>query len=425
MKKFALIISILLLSTQIFAAEKIDATTNLALTKNAFGTFSDPTVVTDGKLRGNFAQSGNTSDAPQFLTIDLGTNMYLDRVKIYWDKAALSNGFIVRTSADAKVWQEEASDLDAADGVLDNNTGTVAISISLKRAVINTRYLQIMVPSSSKVTNPKGTFVRISEVEIYPSLSQTFILNSLDVYAVTGTTAFMKFNTSVGAASGTISYGLEPGKMDKVAINTEAGVDNSVTITSLKPATTYFYQLKAVDYFGNTVTSKVQTFTTIGENVALKKKVTGTFTALPPKDKYVQSGNADEVLARVTDGGTSYFTSMATSGSIYNADQFVIIDLGRNYNLKTILSYWRRLVYPEALIIQLSSDGNSWNTVADGVNVNDGNFARSDAGDPMKVLAVKAAPARYVKLLVKKDSAFYHKHSDWDFVQLMEVQAFE
>jgi hypothetical protein len=394
MKKLALILAVLLVSVTTSYAAKLDPNTDIAKDMSAFGSFSNPALVTDGKIKGLFAQSGNIDEAPQYLTIDLGTNQYLDRVKIYWDKNALSNDFIVRTSADAKVWQEEARDLDAANGVLDNNTNTVAISISLKRAIINTRYVQIMIPASSKITNAKGSYVRIGEVEIFPSLTQTFLLGNIDIYAVTGTTALIRYATSVGAATGTISYGTEPANMDKVAINTESGVSNSIVIVGLKPGTTYFYQLKTVDYFGNALTSKVQTFTTIGDNVALKKKVTGTFTALPPQDKYVQAGTADEVLARVTDGGTSYFTSMATSGPISVADQYVIVDLGKTYNLKSVLSYWRALAYPESLVIQTSLDGNTWVTADDGVSANNGLFARSDAGDPIKVLVTKVTPAK-------------------------------
>ena len=37
----------------------------------------------------------------------------------------------------------------------------------------------------------------------------------------------------------------------------------------------------------------------------------------------------------------------------------------------------------------------------------------------------EGAEARYVQVLIEKGSPYFVKHTDWDFVQLMEVEVFE
>lgn len=428
MKKYSIFIILvtvmLLAASYVQAARPLEADTNLAEGKSANGTFDGLAFATDGKLTGGRATSGNITDTPQYLSIDLGASMYLDRVKIYWDRDALSNDFTVKTSTDSRAWVEEASGLDAANGVADNASKTVALSISLKRAMASSRYVQIMIPAGTRVKNASGNFVKIAEVQVFPAVGQKFGIDDIKQYALTDSSCVIVYKTSIGAASGSASYGTEPNKLDKAAGNTESGAVNSVVIGGLKPNTTYFYRIKATDFYGNSVTSKVINFTTEKENVALNKKVTGTFTELPPKENFMKAGTADEILSRVTDGGTGYFTSMATSGPVPDADQYVVIDLGKTYKIKSIQSYWRQLAYPERLSVQLSSNEKDWTTIADAMNAGAGAFARSDAGDPMRIANAAGGSGRYVKLLVKKGSPFFHKHSDWNFVQLMEVRVF-
>lgn len=418
------LILMLSLAVNSHGAKPIDANVDLAAGMPVYGTFTNGQAATDGKTGGLSAVSGDTTESPQYLTINLGKSLYLDRVKVFWDKNALSNDFVVRTSSDARYWVEEARNLDAATGVLDDATGKVAISVSLSRAVISSKYVQIMVPAGTKITNPQGKTVKIAEVEVYPSVNQKFTLDQVSEYAAMDTSFIIMYKTSIGAASGTITYGTNPNNMDKSAGNSSSGVVNSVVILGLKPRTTYFYQVSATDYYGNTVSSKVLSFTTVSENVALHKMVTGTFTELPKGERFAKPGTADQILSRVTDGGTSYFTAMATSGSVPGADQYVVIDLGKSYNLKSISSYWRNLSYPESLTVQVSGNGIDWKTLESGLNAGAGAFARSDAGDPMNIVNVKGDSGRYIKLLVPKGSPIYCKHSDWDFVQLMEVKAF-
>jgi len=403
----------------------IKSATNMALSKTAIGTFGNIKAVTDGVLNASKrtpAESNIVSTSDQYLTIDIGKLVYVDRVKIFWDASAYPDNFSVRTSTNAKYWEDEATGLDASLGALDSKDGVLAVSVSCKRAVIGSRYVQIKVPAGARVSSASDR-VKIAEVQVFPAMDQKMSIIDKDAYVVTDKTAVIFYKTSIGATAGKVVYGDDPSALTRVAPNQESGVENSATIYGLDPGKGYYYKVEATDLYGNTIASDLGRFETLATNIAIKKPVTGTFTELPA-DPFVDS--AKPVLPRVTDGSTSYFTAMATSRSIYSDDQYVTIDLGKNYPIKNVQTYWRKLAYPENYSVLVSSDNKDWKVVAEGLNAADGAFSRSDAGDPMQVHSVSAKDVngRYIKVHIKKGSPFFHKHSNWDFVQLMEVKVF-
>jgi|GEM_PF-1435861 len=427
MKKSLLLVVLILIvfSAYVFAASKLTRDTNIAIGKKAFGTFSDASLVLDSKAdtkKFSVSSSGNVSSTPQFITIDLGDNQYVDRVKVYWDLSAYPKDYEIRTSSDGKYWVVEAENLDAASGAKDSGKGFIATTVSCKKAMIGARYVQIYVPTGAKVTG--GNSVKLAEIEVFPAVGQSMNIKEKDAYVVTDTMAVIKYKTSIGSSKGFVLYGKSPKELSKVAPNQENGVVNSATIYGLNPQEGYYYKIQVEDIYGNKVVSDAKRFETLNENVAFGKPVSGTFTELPPRDKYVS--RSGDVISRITDGSTSYFTSMATSRSLSDADQVATIDLGKVYSLKNIISYWRKLAYPEDFTVMVSEDGKSWSTVKRGLNAGDGAFSRSDAGDPMVVLNTPASgkKARYIQIFIPKGSAFFHKHDEWNFVQLMEVKVF-
>jgi hypothetical protein len=80
---------VFLLATFVFigASFAIDANTNVAYKKPVLGTFSRGSAAVDGKIT-DFSVSSNLSEFPQFITIDLGAPIYVERVKISWAKNA-------------------------------------------------------------------------------------------------------------------------------------------------------------------------------------------------------------------------------------------------------------------------------------------------------------------------------------------------
>lgn len=393
---------------------------NYALGKSPVGTFKNHALAVDGSLA-TFSSSGNIAETPQFFTIDLGKSIYAGSVKIYWRGGALSHDYSVRLGMDAKTWVTVFSGLDAADGVPDTATGTVAQVVSTRRYTIPSRYLQVYIPIGSSATAPQ---VGIAEIQVTEATDLKFSMLEVRPYALSDRRAIIVYKTSIGAVTGQVLYGRDPANLDKIAANLESGVVNSASLTDIDPAYVYFYRVKAWDAFGNMVESGVNNFRPPRANIALGKSVTGTFSNLPPSDPLVSTNGS--IIGRIVDGRTNYFNSMATSGSIRGADQQVTIDLGGSYSLDSVVSYWRALAYPEKFIIRASRDSVSWTDLASGVNAGEGAFARSDSGDPMRVTSTlcSGTTARYLQILVPKDSPFFVKHANWDFVQLMEVEVF-
>jgi len=196
-----------------------------------------------------------------------------------------------------------------------------------------------------------------------------------------------------------------------------------IMLDGLQPDTTYHFRLTAYDNDCHETISTARKFTTLEDNIALHATVTGTFIECPD-DKYISLDKG--FLERITDGDTSYFTGMATSGDVTLQDQFVVIDMGIIQPVDRIKVYWRKLAYSRNYSIRLSEDGENWTVLASGINACEGMDELSDTGDPMKVITTQGggAKARFVQVFVPCGNDFFHKHEEWKFVQLMEVKAY-
>jgi len=411
-----LVFSISCLITTALAAEVY----NYALGTQPVGTFISAASAVDNN-NATFAQSGNIADSPQFLTIDLGRELYIGSVKIYWNAGALSRDYSVRVSRDKKNWFTEFSELDAGSGAADPSSNTVVQIISARRYTIPSRYVQIYIPMGSSASSSQ---VGIAEVQVLPAENLQFSLLEVTPYAVGNNKAIIVYKTSIGAVSGQVLYGRDPNRLDMVANNLESGVVNSATLSKLDPNFVYFFRVRAWDAFGREISSGIKSFRPPPANLALYRSASGTFSNLPPNDRLVDTSK--DVLSRTTDGVTGYFKGMATSGSLRSKDQQVTIDLGAVYPLNSVVTYWRALAYPENFSVRVSDDLTSWKEVGIKINAGEGAFARSDAGDPMRVVntPLTGQKARYVQVYVEKDAPYFVKHANWDFVQLMEVEVY-
>jgi hypothetical protein len=392
---------------------------NYAAGRVPVGTFTNGAAAVDGSLATS-AVSGNVADSPQILTIDMGTSIYVGSVKVSWDSKALSRNYSIRVSNDTKNWITEFSALDAAKGAADTGSGVVSQIVSMRRYTSPARFVQIYMPVGSSAT---ASQVKIADIQILPAEGLSFKIEEVKPYAVGDKKAIIVYRTSIGAAKGQVLYGRNPAKLDKMAVNMESGAINSVTLTDLEPGLVYFYKVKAWSAYGAVAESDAMTLRPASSNVALGRPVTGTFTQLPPNDPLVDQRK--NVLSRCVDGVTGYFKGMATSGSLTAADQQVTIDLGASYPINSIVCYWRALAYPEDYSVRLSGDKVNWKDISK-LNAGEGAFARSDAGDPLRVVnaAGNGESARYVQVLIKKGSPYYAKHANWDFVQLAEVEVY-
>ncbi|MEW6606368.1 MAG: discoidin domain-containing protein [bacterium] len=248
------------------------------------------------------------------------------------------------------------------------------------------------------------------------------LFSSIEVSQVSETTAVINWITNVPTTS-ELRYGTDTNYKKGILINKNLLLTHNVELSSLRPSTVYHFEISAKDEFGHRIVSEDITFTTLENNIALKKVVTGTFIHCPDK-RYISQKT--EFISRVTDGSTSYFTGMATSGDITLEDQYVIIDLGKKYPIDKIVAYWRSLAYSQDYTIKVSLDGSDWTIIDTGISGDDGVNGRSDTGDPMKIVSTPCdgVEAQYVQLFIAKGSVYYHKHEEWRLVQLMELKVY-
>lgn len=169
-------------------------------------------------------------------------------------------------------------------------------------------------------------------------------------------------------------------------------------ITDLDPETQYFIELYIWDKNEQVLKTEVLSFITPAHNIALGKDVSGTF-----------SYDFDEITGRgyemgsekITDGDLNYFGGMAMSHLPESGDQYAVIDLGEVSTFKEILIYWWGLAFPTDYRIEISDDGENWETAQADLNASDGEDTRSSMGDYLVLQTVElSATARYIRIYI-------------------------
>ncbi len=196
-----------------------------------------------------------------------------------------------------------------------------------------------------------------------------------------------------------------------------------VDLTDLEASSIYYYFIKVEDQFGRMLISDTEYFSTKENNIALNKSVEGTFTVKLPD----MSGEEENIsiLNRVVDGSTNYFSGISTSENLSETDQWVILDLKEEYNIKLVILYWRKLCYPTRYNIEFSLDKINWNSVKTNINASTGIQQKADTGDPMLMVFTSGGGknTRFMKITCFKDN-YWVKHKDWNFVQLNEIKVY-
>lgn len=203
-------------------------------------------------------------------------------------------------------------------------------------------------------------------------------------------------------------------------------------IQGLLPLTEYNVGVISTDYN----LKKNHKFTSMENNIALNKKVYGTFNSKYIGDKFELEG---DVLKRVNDGIFSYKTGMAVSHPIEDSDQWVIIDLGDVVSLDKIITYWRALCYPENYKLHYSTQSITpellkkkgwmntikWELINGNVDVE--TVPRVGVGNmPGKVVETKCkgVKAGVIRLFIAKGTSYYRKFDKYRFVQLIELKVY-
>lgn len=199
----------------------------------------------------------------------------------------------------------------------------------------------------------------------------------------------------------------------------------------LHPMTAYNYMVFLSDHRGMNIVLPKSNVSTAEINIAKHKRViAGTFTQL--REPGFQGGAhsmGDTVLQRLTDGRDDYFNGMAHSEGLTAADQYAVIDLGREYALESHATMWRQLAFPKYYEIYTSVDNKTWtkNLSIGSDRIDNAIHKRSGGGDPLLVCGApfnERVRARYVKLLIPRKTPFYRKHKTWSNVDLAEIMVF-
>lgn len=197
-------------------------------------------------------------------------------------------------------------------------------------------------------------------------------------------------------------------------------------VGELRPNEVYTYMLMMTDMRGQTLTTEKYHVSSAEINIARGRRVIeGTFTHLENPGAQMKPDDPPP-LQRLTDDNTSYFSGLARSGDISDADQFAVIDLEREYIISSIGAAWRELSYPELYEIYTSTDAQQWRqsgTFATRKNVQ----ARTSDGSPMIITggALSGPPrARYIKLVIPKNTRLFSYKPQWRGADLIEIKVF-
>ena len=219
-----------------------------------------------------------------------------------------------------------------------------------------------------------------------------------------------------------IDYGVSKDKYENSIIDDKLSKEHSIKIDNLIPLTKYYFRIIATDFRDKKFIKETE-FETGEYNIALGKKVEGTFTNRYIADVFQLEG---DILSRVNDGSFDYKKGMAVSFDPKFSDQFIIIDLEKEEKIEKIITYWRALAYPNFYFIYVSNDKKNWKKVSTVKLTEVPTSMVEGSGIPMKIgeANFENLKARFVKIIILKDTPYYQRYPQYKFLQLMELKIY-
>ncbi len=215
---------------------------------------------------------------------------------------------------------------------------------------------------------------------------------------------------------------VKEGEINRNVIPMEETASGEFLISGLKPSSRYYYFIQIVNKDNITNNTEIKSFSTLEDNLALGKTVSGTFTNYVYEDGlFDMSPNS---LQRITDGRVDYFKGMSVSGDIRSNNQQIIIDLGKKTKISKVIVIWRALAYSTEYNVEISEDLKVWKTIASQLDAD--KVPRTYmSGTPVKVQEIQfpTKEGRYVRLTAIK-SKYFSKHGKWNFIQIHEIKIF-
>lgn len=408
MRKIIIGISIIMIGCIAWAIPTNDTDIALGITKAIRTTFENTGGCFDGVISSDpqfSAKSGDLYNIYQQIFVELPKPFYVRQIKIYWDKASYYPNYNILISADGvSLFELDAARKEETEG------DSLIHTYDLPGALVASMRLAIKGEKRDKVK--KGPVI-IQEIEIFPQMDDRVEIGVVEE-TITDTEAFIYPELNIQARP--IFMYKEAGSDEAYKQGGYGNLGEAASAVSLNPGTRYDYFVKVVDFNANYTDGPNSTFTTKQPSLAKDAKITGTFQQ--NVDNAGQNALTDSSLKDPID-----------SGSIYDKDQEIVLDLGGSKQVSSVFVFWRRLAYSKNYSILGSQDGKEWITLGEKIDASKVVTSRSfgsKGGSPMKVVETNfdQRPLRYIKVLVPKDSDFYHKHSNWDYVQVYEVKVF-
>jgi len=157
------------------------------------------------------------------------------------------------------IWDSEVyTSTEPEETLVTNHSATLS---DLKS---NTRYQLIL------ISKDKGGNEARLEIELTTPVKPYApppIISEVKVFNITDSSATITWQTDRPATSH-IEYGTTDAYSSTTPPDDELTTSHSVTLTGLKPSTTYYFEMKSQDASGNEATSEARTFTTISSAAA-------------------------------------------------------------------------------------------------------------------------------------------------------------
>lgn len=195
----------------------------------------------------------------------------------------------------------------------------------------------------------------------------------------------------------------------------QAGERTRFGITNLAQNREYRLSLTTANYRLD------RSFTTKKRNLALFKPVHGTFTRFP-ESRFVD--DSTPAITRINDGQISWYKGMAVSEEVTAREQIALVNLESAMRLGQIRVVWHGLYYPLNYDFIYSDDGKVWKTV----ERKKSGFKTGIAPDNSPIVTDDFPvniSAKYIGVKVRKGQAIQTREKLRNFVELMEIEAYE
>lgn len=216
---------------------------------------------------------------------------------------------------------------------------------------------------------------------------------------------------------------------DRVAVEIRFGSSNqaerSLRLTVLGKTNCSLAGLNSSSYYNAVISGpgygKKFGFYTKPRNIALNKPVFGTFNRLP-ESRYVD--DTTPAITRVNDGKWEWYRGMAASGELGSQGQFVYVNLEKTARVRSVKTVWHAFYHPGSYFIVYGTDGRKWQSLAR--NRRDFRDMIAPDNSPVKVDDAETGfNAQYVGIVINRGEKVYGKHSDKNYVELMELEVYE